>query len=257
MYAQNDGFGGGDEVVGCLLFNTNRWTVAHGVINAWERVPYIYDGGLVRNYSKVKFNSTDVADVPSLQQLESGAFPGFDRAPVGVGSVVSPFRRIHQNFLIANYNADAAVLLDDGGSRFLQFGNVIVYGNTGVGESCHNSQWVYGIGNMYAYTEQWSLIEAEGPSPLGIRTFFNNNTFLNFHDSDWCKVRQPGADLPNLTQFWNNEVHSPGAKATGISNCNGGNNSLFGPMPDGIAIVRASAILAPFPKPATGATKSP
>ena len=110
----------------------------------------IYDEGLVRNFSKAKFNTTDVDDAPSLQQLEAGFFPGFDwAAPAGAaGSVVSPFRRIHHNFLIANYNADAAVLLDDGGSRFLQYDNYVVYGNVGVGESCHNSQWVYGIANM-------------------------------------------------------------------------------------------------------------
>ena len=34
----NDGFGGGDTLVGNLMFNTNRQTNAHGVINGWERM---------------------------------------------------------------------------------------------------------------------------------------------------------------------------------------------------------------------------
>ena len=34
----NDGFGGGDTVVGNLMFNWNRQTFAHGVINVWERL---------------------------------------------------------------------------------------------------------------------------------------------------------------------------------------------------------------------------
>ena len=52
MIAFNDGFGGGDAVVGNLMFNSNRVTIAHGVIDVWERMPYISDIGLVRNFSK-------------------------------------------------------------------------------------------------------------------------------------------------------------------------------------------------------------
>jgi hypothetical protein len=54
-----------------------------------------------------------------------------------------------------------------------------------VGESCHNNQWVYGVGNLYAYTAGFFIISSEGPSPLGIRNFFYDNTFLNQRDSDW------------------------------------------------------------------------
>ena len=34
------------------MFNSNRVTIAHGVIDVWERMPYISDIGLVRNFSK-------------------------------------------------------------------------------------------------------------------------------------------------------------------------------------------------------------
>ena len=106
------------------MANFNRQTRAHGVINQWERAPYISDIGLVRNYSKTAFNSTE--EMPTLAQLEEGYFPAYSPAPPGVGSVVSPFRRVYNNVLIANYQSLSAVTLDDGGSRMLQYNNYIV-----------------------------------------------------------------------------------------------------------------------------------
>jgi hypothetical protein len=150
---------------------------------------------------------------------------------------------------MANYNAMSAVALDDGGSRVLMYDNYFLYGRWGVGESCHNSQWVYGVGNLYGYTTSGSLIISEGPvSPLGIRTFFYNNTFLNQRDSDWCNMNSwnNGTRL-NLTQWWSNEVHSPTGEATG-QGCRGGNNTIRGPMPDTEATARATAILLPYPR---------
>ena len=157
------------------MFNWNRQTFAHGVINAWERLPYISDMGLVRNFTKAPANTT--SEMPSLQQFREGYYPAYDPAPPGVGSVVSPFRRVHNNMIMANYNSLAAVLLDDAGSRFLMYDNYFVYGHWGVGESCHESQWVYGVGNMYAYTTDprivyglsvdnngGKMISSEGPS---------------------------------------------------------------------------------------------
>jgi hypothetical protein len=112
------------------------------VINGWERAPYITEEGLVRNDTKAVANTTNA--MPALEQLEAGFFPAYSHAPKGTGSVVSPFRRIHHNFMMANYNSLAGVLLDDGASRILMYDNYMVYGSWGVGESCHNSQWVYG-----------------------------------------------------------------------------------------------------------------
>ena len=200
----NDGFGGGEEVLGNLMFNFDRQTFAHGVINVWERMPYIGDstnGGLLRNYTKAKYNTTD--EMPSLEQLRAGFTPGFDNAPAGhIGTVVSPFRRIHQNFLMANYNALSSVALDDAGSRTLMYDNYMVYGQWGVGESCHNSQWVYGVGNLYAYTTSVSLLNSEGPSPTGIRTFFYDNVFLNLRDSDWCNCPENWQNCECLCRSW-------------------------------------------------------
>jgi len=146
---------------------------------------------------------------------------------------------------MANYNAEAAVTLDDGGSRFVMYDNYFVYGNIGAGGSCHNAQWQYGVGNVYGYTTGSSLVGSEGPSPVGIRTFFYNSTFLNLRDSDWCNVAE--RTHLNLPQFWNNKVHSPTGKATG-GVCNGGNNTFFAPMPNAEATATAAAVLSPYPK---------
>ena len=101
---------------------------------------YISDIGLVRNFSKAAFNTTSTADIPTLEQLRDGFFPAFEHAPNGKASVVSAFRHIHNNFIMANYNALAGVNLDDGGARMLIYDNYFSYGQWGVGESCHSSQ---------------------------------------------------------------------------------------------------------------------
>jgi hypothetical protein len=64
--------------------------------------------------------------MPSLQQLQEGYTPGFDPTPPGVGSAVSTMRRVHHNILLANYNAEVTVTLDDGSSRFLTYSNYMI-----------------------------------------------------------------------------------------------------------------------------------
>eukprot|EP01050_Picozoa_sp_SAG11_P013817 SAG11_NODE_1644_length_4526_cov_1.563813_2_plen_112_part_00 len=80
-------------------------------------MPYISDVGLVRNFTKAEFNTT--SEMPSLEMLRTGYNPGHGLAPPGVGSVVSQFRRVHNNILIANYASLSSVTLDDAGSRML------------------------------------------------------------------------------------------------------------------------------------------
>ena len=36
----NDGFGGGNHMIGNLLFNTCRESGDHGAWNSWDRIPY-------------------------------------------------------------------------------------------------------------------------------------------------------------------------------------------------------------------------
>ena len=125
-------------------------------------------------------------------------------------------------------------------------------GQWGVGESCHQSQWVYSVNNLYAYTTLagW-MVSSEGPSPLGTRTFYVNATFLNLRDSDWGQIDSYmntfKEEHMNLTQWWNNSVHSPTGKATGPP-AKGGGNTFAGPMPDAQATALARDILAPYPR---------
>ena len=56
-------------VRGNLIFNHVRETVDHGVINGWERGPYLSDIGMVRD------PSSNV--LPSAEDLQTGALPGF------------------------------------------------------------------------------------------------------------------------------------------------------------------------------------
>ena len=93
---QNDGFAGGDTVVGNLLFNHCRETTEVGPMNSWHRAPYIYDHGLTDS------NATNEA--PTLAELRAGATPGYVDAAEGVGSVVSNYRRLMHNFLVGSYN---------------------------------------------------------------------------------------------------------------------------------------------------------
>ena len=46
----NDGFGGGDVIEGNLLANCVRESGDHGPWNSWDRVPYITDIGMLRDY---------------------------------------------------------------------------------------------------------------------------------------------------------------------------------------------------------------
>jgi hypothetical protein len=62
----NDGAYGGDEL-GNLIFNVNRETTAHGVMNSYERQPYINDDGMLRDDS--------VGRTPTMAELDAGT-PG-------------------------------------------------------------------------------------------------------------------------------------------------------------------------------------
>lgn len=79
----NDMMGGGDKVLGNLLFNTCRESGDHGPINSWDRQAY-------------------------LTTLRDGVTPSFD--PL--------MRTIARNFIFANYGASEGVDNDDGSSWF-------------------------------------------------------------------------------------------------------------------------------------------
>jgi hypothetical protein len=131
----NDGFGGGNEVTGNLLFNTCRESGDHGAINSWDRQPFLWD--------------------------TSGRY-AFDTPPT----------RIHRNLILANYGASQGVDSDDGSSFYHVQDNVfwgdgakMDYGGHDSlfthnlilvrpydGQNCYN-MWTFKPGHAHRFTD--------------------------------------------------------------------------------------------------------
>ena len=147
----NDAFGGGDLVVGNLLFNHVRETVDHGTLNGWERGPYVSDIGYVSD------PSTNLK--PSSAELVAGATPGFKIQQPGsgtsasAGSAVGQYRRLESNFLFGTYNVHANMETDDGSSRYLVYNNYLVFG-VAMTDFSLNAHWNYYVNNVNAYVGQ-------------------------------------------------------------------------------------------------------
>jgi len=88
----NDGFGGGDEIVENVLFNTCRESSDHGPINSWDRQPFLTS---VRN------------GTPSTQMA---------------------WRDVRHNIVIANYGGSKEVDNDDGSLFYRVHHNFMAYG---------------------------------------------------------------------------------------------------------------------------------
>ena len=88
-----DGFGGGTEIVGNLFFDFVRETADHGLINSWDRIPYV----------------TTCRD-------------GITPSPVPAESFIT------RNLLINSFNSVWPIDHDDGSAYYLDSDNVLVYG---------------------------------------------------------------------------------------------------------------------------------
>ena len=110
----NDGFGGGDEIVGNLLLNCVRESSDHGPWNSWSRVPYI----------------TNIR--------------------TGKPSIIPEVRKIHNNFILATYFSQQAIDTDDGSAYYDVYENFFVYGDNGLKSDFggHDNKW---HGNVLAY----------------------------------------------------------------------------------------------------------
>ena len=131
----NDGFAGGDTIIGNLLFGHCRETTEVGPMNSWHRAPYIYDHGLVDD------NSTN--EMPSLAEIAAGATPGYRAAPPGVGSVINKYRKLRHNFLIGNYNVYDTMETDDASSRYMTTSNYLLYGKVVINSAMLHGNWNY------------------------------------------------------------------------------------------------------------------
>ena len=232
-----DGFGGGDELVGNIIFNANRESVAHGTINSWERQPYINDMGMLRDHTS-NIN-------PSVAELDAGATPGYTLAPMGLPTVIGRFRRIHRNFLVANYNSLAPHYTDDGSSRFLSYLNYNVYGTQAMSPHI-NSEWLYNVASINLLQD--SLV---GQNDAKWNLFFSNTTIVS-NSQTWCRTHQYATDITNVT-FDRMKVFVPGGMESGNAKCEHlGPAEVFNSSDLSMERLRAMATetLSPYPQAA-------
>jgi hypothetical protein len=180
----NDGFGGGNQIEGNLLFNTGRGqNKDEGSINAWDRSPYITT---LRN---------------------------------GTASTVPAWINITRNFLIANYNPSLAIDNDDGSSYYHHTRNFIVYGQTGL-KFDFGAHDVRAVGNYYAYIDlAFNTNGGGGAIPGGQRRgskWFVNNTVILGAGSASIFGGGYGSDCPiigrpDLGKIFGNTIHSKDA----------------------------------------------
>lgn len=241
----NDAFGGGDLVVGNLLFNMVRETVDHGTLNAWERGPYISDVGYIAD------NTTSLT--PTVEQLMAGATPGFKLQPDGStrGSVVGQYRRLVSNFLLGTYNVNSNLETDDGSSRYLLYNNYFVYA-TSATDFAMNAHWNYYVNNVHAYGESamrgWSgchptvCTEPYGNSANNV--YLYNSTFYLLGDFKICAGNFLGSVLDTSV------LHANGSHS--LDDCTGAVTdkvSLAPPAPDSAVTAKAKGVLRDYPKP--------
>lgn len=237
----NDGAYGGDELAGNLLFNVNRETTAHGVMNSYERQPYINDDGMLRDDT--------VGRTPTMAELDAGATPGYTLAPPGTATVISRYRRVHRNFYVANGYSTGPYYTDDGTSRVLMWRQYNVLGNQTMSPH-YSSEWIYNVGCVNAY--QRELID---DSKARWKLFFYNTTIIS-GSANWCTVHSstlPAFAATNIT-FANLTVYTPTGAEAGNKACaahRGPNQSIVVKRAPSMAAIRAlaTAAMAPYPKP--------
>jgi len=144
----NDGFGGGDRMVGNLLANCVRESGDHGPFNSWDRVPYITT---IRN---------------------------------GSASVVPAFRDISHNFLLSTYSSQEAIDTDDGSAYYRTHHNFFAYAANGL-KSDFGGHHNYHEHNVYAWvTNCWG----KGNSDRFIENTCISNTDTGGFASDCRKA---------------------------------------------------------------------
>ena len=112
----NDGFGGGNNITGNLLFQTCGESGDHGAINTWDRQGFI----------------TDVA--------------------TGQPSFIPAVTEIHRNFIVSDGDADGgAVDNDDGSSHYLIHHNFAVYGGAKINNIGGHAQTIHS--NVFAFPQ--------------------------------------------------------------------------------------------------------
>jgi len=135
----NDGFAGGDKLVGNLLLNAVRESSAHGTLNSWDRMPFI-------------------------------------NAMRGYASIESLPRQINKNFILGTYSAEACMNSDDGSSFYDVSGNVFAYGtNAYVAHLGHDNKHV---SNIYLFPHDAFMGTEKEDENSGENGAFVNNDIV-------------------------------------------------------------------------------
>jgi len=177
----NDGFGGGNELVSNLLFNTCRESSDHGPFNSWDRQPFL----------------TDVA--------------------TGTPSLVPSYNEIHHNFFVANYGANGGCVdNDDGSSWYNLHDNFFVYGGHKSDFGGHSK---HSWNNIMAYPQVYGArcVGLFGMPLVGQEEGYWNNTCI-LADAGGQYAALDGCDLSKPTTWTinshDNRIYVPGATAT-------------------------------------------
>ena len=183
----NDGFAGGNHIVGNLIFNAIRGINKDGgPFNSWDRVPYITT---FRN---------------------------------GTPSIVPDYNRIYNNFVIANYYPDQGIDTDDGSSFYKVSENVIVYGEYGhkADFGAHDLQ---SEGNLYAYIDS-SVTGWATNGHFANNTVVLAGSGTGGYMSDCGTIALPTAKISNNTIYAQDQVMM--VECTNASNPAAGCSSL-------------------------------
>lgn len=189
----NDGFGGGHEISGNLIFNMVRETCDHGPINSWDRLPLLSD-------------------------VDQGE---------GSSSYFPKENQIFSNFLINNYQSVWPLDHDDGSCFYHDTGNVLVYGGYKTYLGDHKTIQ----GNLYLYpdgtTNQFSQQSCANYDSQGLDESWTNNTCVMLDGGD--AYGNFGCDLtdPSSKPFTaNNSFFTPNAEWSTVCSSDGNTYDL-------------------------------
>jgi len=229
----NDAFGGGNKVIGNLIFNQVRETVDHGTLNSWERGPY---------FSDIGYRADPTSNLrPTSDELAAGATPGFVLDTSEEGSAVGQYTTLAYNFLMGTYNVNSNLETDDGSSRYLMYRNYFAYA-TSATDFAMNAHFNYQVGNVYAYG--FSIMNGWGPASPATNCYVYNSTFVMLGDHALCG-RDAKASVLDTSIVHTNRTNP-------ISECDGIATSdvhIAAPIADAEVTRLAMHALGKYPKP--------
>jgi hypothetical protein len=182
----NDGFGGGHEISGNLIFNMVRETCDHGCLNSWDRLPLLSD-----------VNGQGSSYFPKENQIFS-------------------------NFMINNYQSVWPLDHDDGSCYYNDTGNVLVYGGyknyLGDHKTVKSNLYLYPDGS----TNQFSKISCADYGSEGAGETWAGNRCIMLDGADAYDNFGCDTSNPSTKPFTaNNTFYTPGAEWSTVCSTDG------------------------------------